>query len=542
MSAPLGLLPVIILIMVVRALMKRRDAQPEYVPDLRSRVERRADEIQALLQNGALDDAVNRGRVWIREIDSGQEPCESVAAGCLASILEAQIPWLPHGSEVATSFGEALLATLNAKPSGGKSAMLQTLCALAAVADSVGDRATARTRFGAALEVAESMDDVDPVHRAYLLCRHAEACRACGDLDEATRQLDRALVLQDQSPERGVQRLEVLMLTGIVRFEMRQIQESRAALVRARALVDASPELDDRFWVGAGMCWGQVLFAQNDTGAVAALARTVEVEERVLGPNNPAPISTLYHLSEAYLAQGSLPDAVAALERARSIHHRAIGRHSSGLWEIVMSLSRIKFEQGEREEARRLLTELVEADELAGPPNAAILATPLVNLAAICRATGDMRGEREHLARALAAVERASGPESAELMPILERLGLAVWSSSDWADARDINRRLAAIQREHLGSDHPALASTLLNQAIVTARCDDHEAAQRLLTETMSILEATPFRPPATVEYLVVHLDELQRHPVHGSGYRTLLPRARVLRIEGTGGLPVAQA
>jgi tetratricopeptide (TPR) repeat protein len=537
-----SLLTGLIVLALVRALTQRRSTPPVDPPDLRSRTERRADEIQALLDHGKVDDAAERGRAWIRAIDAGQEPFESVTAGCLASILEAEIPRLPGSADAASSFGEALLSNLNAKPSGGTTAKLRTLLALATVAEAVGDTARVRTRFAAAVQLAESTDDVSPDDRLYVLWHHASACRACGDLDEAARQLERALVLEDETAGRGDRRLQLHMLTGIVRFEKRQIPEARAALDQARELIDAAPDLEERFWVGAGMCWGQVLLAQGDAGAAAALARAADIEERVLGSRSPAPISTLYHLAEAYLAQGSLPDAAAALQRARAIHDRTIGRHTGDLREIVMRLARVKFDQGEREEARRLLTGLVEADEQAGPSSAASLAPPLVNLAAICRAMGDIRGEREHLERALTAVERTSGPESTALIPILERLGLAAWNSSDWAGARGVNRRLAAIQREHLGSDHPTLASTLSNQAIVTARCGDHEAAQALLTETMSILEATPFRPPAAVENLVAHLENLQRHPIHGGGYQQLLLRARVLRIEGAGGLPLAQA
>jgi tetratricopeptide (TPR) repeat protein len=536
-----SLLTGLILFTLVRALTQRRTAPPVDPPDLRSHIERRADEIHALLERGNVDDAVDRGRAWIREIDAGQEPCESVAAGCLASILEAQILRLPGSADVASSFGEALLSILNAKPSGGTTARLRTLFALATVAEAVGDAATVRTRFASAVQVTESNDTVDPVDRIYVLWRHAAACRACGDLDEAARQLERALVLEDAIAERTEWRLQLHMLDGIMRFEKGQIPEARAALDRARELIDAAPDLEERFWAGAGMCWGQILLAQGDAGAAAALARTAEIEERVLGAGSHAPISTLYHLAEAYIAQGSLPEAAAALERARAVHDRTIGRHTGDLREIVMRLARVKFDQGERGEARRLLTWLVEADEEAGPSSAAG-AAPLVNLATICRAMGDIRSEREYLERARIAVERTSGHESTGLIPILERLGLAAWNTSDWAGARDANRRLAAIQREHLGSDHPTLATTLLNLAIVTARCGDHEAAQVLLTETMSILEATPFRPPAAVENLVAHIENLQGHPIHGGGYRQLLPRARVLRIEGAGGLPLAQA
>ncbi len=538
---PLALL-VLAIAAILRALMRKPDPPRAVAVEERSPSIRRATEINGLIERGVLDDAVSKGRAWIREIDAGQEICESVAAGCLASILEALIRRLPKTLDVATSFGEALLSTLDSKPSSGKSAKLRTLHALAVAADSVGDAASSRTRLAAAVEVAESMDNLCPGDRAYFLFRHAASCRACGALDEAARQLERALLLQDETPEHRPQRLEILMLTGVVRFEKGQRQDAREVLERARETGEASPELEDRFWIGAGMYWGQVLLALNDPGAVAALARTAEVEERVLGPNSPALISTLYHLSTAHIARGSLPDAAATLERARAIHATAVGRHTGNLREILLSLSRVKFEQGEREEARRLLTELVESEEQVDPPNDAALATDLVNLAAIYRALGEARVEREHLERALAAAERASGPESVILIPILERLGLAVWNSSDWADARGINERLATIQRRQLGSDHPTLAGTLFNQAIVTARCGDHDAARGLLTETMSILEGTPFRPPDAVERIVARLEELQRHPVHGGGYRSLLARARAMRIEGTGGLPVAQA
>src|SRR5262245_18037942 len=109
------------------------------------------------------------------------------------------------------------------------------------------------------------------------------------------------------------------MLAGVVRFEKGRIPEARAALERARGTAEASPELDDRFWIAAGMYCGQVLLAQNDPAAVATLARAAEVEERVLGPESSAPISTLYHLAKAHVTQGSLPDAAFALERAQAI-------------------------------------------------------------------------------------------------------------------------------------------------------------------------------------------------------------------------------
>jgi tetratricopeptide (TPR) repeat protein len=548
MNGFIGSLLLAVLVGLVRTLFEQRRASPAAPAtpaapvDLRSPEEKRADDIQSLLESGDLDAAVGKGREWIREIDAGQAICESVAAGALASILEALVGRLPKDLDVTMSFGETLLSLLNAKPSCGKSAKLRTFHAMGIVADAAGNSEASRERSEAAVELAASMDGVGPDDRAYFLLRSAASCRANGDLDEAARRLERALVLQGEASENGRQRLEILMLAGIVQFEKGQIREARATLERAQETASAAPELQDRFWIGAGMIWGQVLLAQSDTAAVAALARTAEVEERVLGPESVAPISTLYHLSSAHFAQGSLPDAVAALERARALHDRVVGRHSRDLREILISLSRVKFAQGEREEARRILTGLVEAEQRVSNPNDAVIANLLVNLSAICRSLDDTRAERGHLQRALMVAERANGPDSPALMPILERLGYAVWNSADWAESRDINRRLAALQRGHLGSDHPALASTLFNQAIVTARSGDHADAQGLITETMSILEATPFRPPDAVDRIVARLEELQHHPVHGGGYKNLLPRARALRVDGAGGLPVAQA
>jgi tetratricopeptide (TPR) repeat protein len=544
MSGSAGYFASLVIGLIVNLLLRRGrspKAATAIAPTLRrSPVERRADEFQALLDRGLLDDAAKQGRAWIREIDTREGLFESVSAGCLASILEALVERLPETQETAAGFGEALLSTLNAKPAGGKIAKLRTLCALVVVADAAGDEAAERARTAAVVEFAETMEGVSPADRSAFHLRHAACCRACGDRDEAIRQLERASSLLNETSGNLKLQLEIFMMTGAVRFETGQIQEARAALDRAREVVDAAPELEDRFWIAVGMTFGQVLLAQNDSGALLALNRTVEAEERAFGREARELIPTLYHLARAHIEEGLLPDAAAALERALAIHAKVDGRGAASVREPVLLLARVKFKQGELQETRRLLTELLEAEERADPQNDGFIATDLVNLASICRSLGDSRAEREHLERALAIAERVSGLESATLMPILDRLGFAVWNSSDWEAARDVNRRLAALQRRHLGPDHPMLANTLLNQAIVTARCDEHEAAHTLMAEMLGVLETTPIRPPEIVERVVAHLQKFQGHPVHGGGYKNLLPRARALR--GAGGLPVAQA
>src|SRR5262245_6031477 len=164
MSGALGsLLMAFIVGAIVRAVFGKRSSPPvehRQPVDLRSPVERRADSIEGLLKRGELDDAVHEGRAWLREIDAGQEAGGSVSAGCLASILEAQLRRLPERLDVASSFGEALLSLLIAKPSGGKRAKLRTLGALAVAADASGDAAAVRNRFEAVVELSESMDNI----------------------------------------------------------------------------------------------------------------------------------------------------------------------------------------------------------------------------------------------------------------------------------------------------------------------------------------------------------------------------------------------
>jgi tetratricopeptide (TPR) repeat protein len=495
-----------------------------------------------LLEDGCLEEAAREGGAWLREAEAGIATLGSKEARCLTTILERQLRGLPATAPVAKSFGEGLLTALRSRPATGSGVRLRTLAALGALADFDENPAAAKAYYGEAVEMAGTIENIDRSDLAYFFHRLAVACLKTGSLDEAARHSERALAVQRDVPGNERQLFHILAWTGCVRLQRGELTEARAALERAFELAEAACTEEDLVRSGAGEWLGRVLLAQGDAAAVDVLRRTVASEGRVVGPENPGLISTLRCLGQAHASAGSLPDAVAALERARSILECACPDETAQRQAIAKALARLKYEQGEFEESRRLLLELSDTAERAHPVNHAEMLPILMNLVTVSHATGDMIAERGYLERALVAAEWAHGAEAEELMPILARLGFIVWNSPDWADAREINVRLAAIQRRHLGSESPALAQTLVNQAIVTARCGKHPEAQRLLAESMDVLSETPFRPPETLGEIVARLEEFQSHPVHGGGYRELLPRARVLQRKDAGGLPLGQA
>lgn len=511
--------------------------------ELRTPTGDRIERVRNLVEAGALEDAVNEGRAWLRDAEAGTALLGPQVALCLASVVEAHLPGLPATSDAATAFGEELLAELRSRPATEPPARLRTLLALAQVARSVDDPAKAGERYAEAVAVADDIPRFERSDLVFFLICLAAACRDSGRPEEGLSHLGRALRIQETLPGGGPPLLEILALTGWLRFAKGELTLAREALERAAEVGPATCSEEDWARSGAGECLGRVLLAQGDSaGAVERLAATAEVEGRVFGSDSAALVSTLFFLGSAHVQSGSVPDAVRALERAREIHARAVPGRSKSRREIVSALARLKLGQGEVEESRRLLAELLEVEERVEGPDDPRLVPILVGLAAASGRLHDAAEERALLERALAIAERAHGAGSAELIAILEPLGLLAWNEGEVSRARAISGRLAEIQREQLGPDHPDLARTRLNQAIATARAGEHRKAEELFGAALDVLSGTPFPPEGVLARVVSILEEFQGRALHGGGYRGVLERARALKRAADLAAPIAQA
>jgi len=160
--------------------------------------------------------------------------------------------------------------------------------------------------------------------------------------------------------------------------------------------------------------------------------------------------------------------------------------HASAQLHLGMALT----QRGRYEEAEQILTEAyfgavaVDATEVAF--EAARLLTVVV---------GEWRGRRRegfHWAR-LAEVEerRLSDREGLRTALRLNAVAILHDTAGDYREARRLHEHALAIREREFGTDHPALAASLINLAIVVADAGEREKAEALDLRAIALLEST---------------------------------------------------
>jgi tetratricopeptide (TPR) repeat protein len=217
--------------------------------------------------------------------------------------------------------------------------------------------------------------------------------------------------------------------------------------------------------------------------------RALSIDEKVLGPMDPATAESLSNLATLLEAQGDLAGARPLYARALSIRERVLGPENLGTATSLNSLARLYHLQGELNAARALTERALLIREKVLGPDHPDTAKGLDSLAHLLSAQGDLTAARSLYERALAIHEKALGPGDPDTATSLNGLGQLLRAQGDLAGARPLLERALAIREKVLGRDHPDTAESLSNLADLIAAHGEVAAARPLLERALAIRE-----------------------------------------------------
>jgi CHAT domain-containing protein/tetratricopeptide (TPR) repeat protein len=96
---------------------------------------------------------------------------------------------------------------------------------------------------------------------------------------------------------------------------------------------------------------------------------------------------------------------------------------------------------------------------------------------------------RPHFRRALAIREKALGPDHPDVATSLNNLAMLLQAKGDYAGAEPLYRRTLAVREKALGPDHPDVAQSLNNLAELLQAKGDYAGAEPLLRRALTIRE-----------------------------------------------------
>lgn len=201
----------------------------------------------------------------------------------------------------------------------------------------------------------------------------------------------------------------ILNNRGVLRKYQGRYAEAVAFYKRALALVRPTGDIGSLATLYHNL--GGIEHARGRYAAGEPHARrSVELRERVLGPDHPAVAADVAALASLVDARGRLEEAAALYDRALVVFRRALGPASAEVGLNLGNLAALRQRQGRVEEAERLYGDaLAILEKVYGRAHPEVALT-INNLAYLVRETGDLARAEKLYARAARSFERALGP------------------------------------------------------------------------------------------------------------------------------------
>jgi len=319
-------------------------------------------------------------------------------------------------------------------------------------------------------------------------------------------------------------------LTGL--FRVSDPSEARGNSITARQILDqgvkqveaglsGQPEVQARLMGTMGeVYWSLGLFKE----AAPLLEKAVETRQRVLGPEHPDTLRSMYLVGKNLNDDGRYAEAEKLLREVLEAQRRVLGPEHPETVSSMIGIAGVIYEEGRYQEAEKLQRELLDMQRRAFAPDDRRALMAMNNLAVNLDTQGRYAEAEQLYREALELEHRTFGPDHPLTLQSMTNVARVLNNETKYADAERLLRETLDMQRRVLGSEHQ---DTLWSTQVLaeSLRAEGHLLdAEKLQRETLSIRERVlgPEHPDTlgSMEVLAVTLDMLHRYPEAAELYR----------------------
>ena len=314
----------------------------------------------------------------------------------------------------------------------------------------------------------------------FTVTQAVELRRITAERNRATRERDRATRITD-------------FMTSM--FKVSNPGATRGDTVTAREILDkASAD------IGAGLSKDPELQAQMmhvmgdvyyNLGLYPRAERlerqSLEIRQRVLGPEHPDTLDTMNSLASALADEGRSAEAEKLYRETLDIRRRVLGPEHPDTLKSMNNLATVLDDQGHFAEVEKLHRETLEIRRrVLGPEHPDTLVS-MHNLANVLQNEGRY-AEAEKLDRETLEIRRrVLGPEHPETLKSMSNLAVLLDEEDHSAEAEKLDRETLEIKRRVFGPEHPDTLRTMNNLAVVLDNEGRYAEAEKLDRETLDI-------------------------------------------------------
>jgi CHAT domain-containing protein len=279
----------------------------------------------------------------------------------------------------------------------------------------------------------------------------------------------------------GIYRFDVYAVTkaAIGRYEI-QLVILRAATETDLALHEARKLFTDYIRIRDQGGWVE---------ARPLLIRSLEIRERVLGPDDLLVAAAIGFLANNYDYTGDYASAEPLALRALRIREKVLGPDHP---DLAHDLSQIGVDYQNRGdyfkavEMQQRAWRILETAQQTGTPDAAGV---LESLARTYYARGDYRSAEEYSERSRAVWEKLLGPDHFHLAPSFTFLGRVAYDALEYSKAEAMFQRALALSERALGQEHLDVTDFVNDLARVYCTTGRYAEGQALYRRALAVHE-----------------------------------------------------
>jgi eukaryotic-like serine/threonine-protein kinase len=221
--------------------------------------------------------------------------------------------------------------------------------------------------------------------------------------------------------------------------------------------------------------------------ARSLLERAIEIQRRILGPEDPNTLRSLSTLGYVLEEEGHYVEAEKLERQALDSQRRVLGPEHADTLTSMNNLSRILDQEGRYAEAEKLERHTLEIERPRFGPDHSDTVRAMNNLAITLYNEGHF-AEAEKLDREMLGIrQRVLGPEHPDTLRMMTNLAAALYSEGEVGQAEKLDRQTLEIERRILGPEHPDTVRTMnnLSNALLDERL--YPEAEDLARQTLDI-------------------------------------------------------
>jgi eukaryotic-like serine/threonine-protein kinase len=262
----------------------------------------------------------------------------------------------------------------------------------------------------------------------------------------------------------------------------------RTALDRAAARItgkfDKQPEVE-------AAIRGTIGQAYTDLGqypeARKQLERALELQRRILGPENPKTIATMNLLGRTVIYQGKYPEAESLASQTLEISRRVLGPENPATLAAMNLLANVDYFQGKYPQAATLYSQVLNIKRRALGPEHSETVAMMNNLATAYTAQGKYAQAEALQIPTVEIQRRVLGPESPATLEGMTLLANIYFFQGKYAEAATLHNRTLEVRRRILGLEHQDTLISMANLGAAYEREGLYAEAEQIDKQTLEI-------------------------------------------------------